>query len=128
VAHDVDPIRVAQRADRRAVGGHVLEHELDVRQFVGQQLERVDDGARVVERHQRARAEDDPALREPELRSHRAAFPLGWAEALEVDAPAHQQHALAVPAEVDHRLEEGLGVGHGQHGPVESHAVGHPSG
>ena len=45
-------------------------------------------------------------------------------EVLEVDAPAHQQHALAPRPEVDHRIDQRLRVGHRQGRAVERHAVG----
>ena len=114
MADHVDAIRVSQRADRGMLRGHVLEDEPEVRQLVREELERVDDDARVVDRHQRPGAEDDASLREAQPRARRGAIAGRRAEMLELDAPAHEHHLGVPDSEVGHRVHERLRVRHRQ--------------
>jgi hypothetical protein len=109
VADDDHP--VASRKLRRAVA-HVLEHELGVGQRVGQQVERRQDGLGVVDRGQRARAEDHRPGAEAEPRTQLRTGPIGRRERLQVDAPVDEHGRLAAGAEVHQPVDQGLRVRH----------------
>ena len=122
VADHVHALLVGELAERLAHHAHVLEHELDIGALVGDLRPAVDDHLRVVDRHQRARAQHHRPVAEPELVAQRGAV-VGGLERVHVDAPVDQHAVLGRGAELDAAVHQRLRVGHHERGALERVAV-----
>ena len=101
----------------------VFEQQADIRQLVGDELKRVDDGLRVISVSEGPGAEDQASRWQAELAPQLLATDGRRGELLQVDPPVEQDRSLGRGAEFDEPVQEMGRIGHDHPGEMRDEPV-----